>query len=67
MFEDIIESVRREAESLTSRGVNIIIALGHAGFMVDIEVAKNVDQLDLVVGGHSDTFLYSGEIYLNNS
>ena len=66
VFEDVIASVRREAKNLTSRGVNIIIALGHGGFVEDVEVAKNVDQLDLVVGGHSNTFLYSGESFVSN-
>ena len=41
-------------------GVNIIIALGHSGFKMDQRIAKEVDGIDLVVGGHSNTFLYHG-------
>ena len=41
--------------------MNIIIALGHSGFEKDKEIAKNVPDLDLVVGGHSNTFLYNGK------
>ena len=41
-------------------GVNIIIALGHSGFKMDQRIAKEVDGVDLVVGGHSNTFLYHG-------
>ena len=41
-------------------GVNIIIALGHSGFKMDQRIAKEVDGVDLVVGGHSNTFLYNG-------
>ena len=56
----MISAVRKEAEQLTARGIKIIIALGHAGYPKDIEIAKRVSQVDLVVGGHSNTFLYSG-------
>ena len=41
-------------------GVNIITALGHSGFKMDQRIAKEVDGVDLVVGGHSNTFLYHG-------
>lgn len=41
--------------------MNIIIALGHSGYEVDKEIAKNCPLVDVVVGGHSHTFLYSGE------
>ena len=61
VFRDIIESVENEAKSLKSLGVDIIIAVGHAGYSVDQELAREVADLDLVVGGHSHTFLYSGE------
>lgn len=42
-------------------GIDIIIALGHSGFEVDKKIAQEVDGVDLVVGGHSNTFLYTGE------
>ena len=41
------------------QGVEIIIALGHSGYLIDIELAENIPELDLVVGGHSHTFLYT--------
>ena len=41
-------------------GVNIIIALGHSGYNVDQDIAKNCKDIDIVVGGHSHTFLYTG-------
>ena len=44
---------------LKEDGVDIIIALGHSGYLIDIELAENVPELDLVVGGHSHTFLYT--------
>ena len=44
---------------LKDDGVQIIIALGHSGYLIDIELAENIPELDLVVGGHSHTFLYT--------
>ena len=60
-FYDIIPSVREEAKTLKSLGVNILIAVGHAGYNVDKELARTVEELDVVVGGHSHTFLYTGK------
>ena len=40
---------------------NKIIAVGHAGYNMDKKIASNVDGLDIVVGGHTDTFLYTGK------
>ena len=61
-FNAIIASVRQEADRLHNAGVKIIIALGHAGIRVDKKVAQSVDHVDIVVGGHSNTFLYNGKI-----
>nr|KAG5691605.1 hypothetical protein BaRGS_023733 [Batillaria attramentaria] len=41
-------------------GVNKIIAVGHAGYPHDIRVASEVTGLDVIVGGHTNTFLYNG-------
>ena len=58
---DEVESVKREAQRLESLGVSIIIATGHAGYDIDLKMAEEIEELDLVVGGHSHTFLFSGE------
>ena len=63
-FYDIIPSVREEAKTLKSLGVNILIAVGHAGYNVDKEMARTVKELDVVVGGHSHTFLYLSLIHI---
>lgn len=59
-FTDVVPTVRDEVKSLQDQGVNKIIALGHAGFSMDKQVAA-IDGIDLVVGGHTNTFLYNGE------
>ena len=42
-------------------GADIIIAVGHSGFGEDKEIAREVDGLDVVVGGHTNTLLWNGE------
>nr|ACE75396.1 5' nucleotidase, putative [Glyptapanteles indiensis] len=60
VFLDEVQSVRREVDKLRANNVTIIIALGHSGFGVDKKIAAEVDGVDLVIGGHTNTFLYSG-------
>jgi len=60
-FLDEIESINEEANNLKKQGVKIIIAVGHSGFRKDKEIAKNCPDVDVVVGGHSNTFLYTGD------
>lgn len=55
----IIQS--KEATKLKNDGVDIIIALGHSGYEVDKDIAKSCSLVDIVVGGHTHSFLFSGE------
>uniref|UniRef100_A0A182P8Z7 Apyrase n=1 Tax=Anopheles epiroticus TaxID=199890 RepID=A0A182P8Z7_9DIPT len=59
-FLDEIEAINKEATALKSQGVHILIALGHSGLERDKEIAAQCPDVDLVIGGHSHTFLYSG-------
>nr|KAG5704024.1 hypothetical protein BaRGS_032113 [Batillaria attramentaria] len=59
-FKDVMTSVRDEVKVLADKGINKIIALGHAGYTMDKQVAK-IPGVDVVVGGHSHTFLYTPE------
>lgn len=59
-FTPEIAAINREAEKLNADGVDIIIALGHSGILEDQKIALNCPLVDVVVGGHSHTFLYSG-------
>ncbi|XP_071112388.1 snake venom 5'-nucleotidase-like [Haliotis cracherodii] len=60
-FEDEVAAIQREVNILTSQGINKIIAVGHSGFNVDKRIAAEVNNLDVVVGGHTNTFLYTGD------
>ncbi|CAG2203070.1 CD73 [Mytilus edulis] len=46
---------------LKNQGVHKIIAPGHAGFNVDKKIALQVEDIDIVVGGHTNTFLHTGK------
>lgn len=58
-----VEAVNREAKILKDAGVNIIIALTHAGLPMDLEVAEKCPLVDVVVGGHTHSVLYTGRKY----
>ncbi|CAL8073312.1 unnamed protein product [Orchesella dallaii] len=60
-FLDVVQAVNEEAAKLNAEGVNILIGLGHVGFDVDQIVAANCPLIDVVVGGHTNTFLYTGD------
>ncbi|NWX82711.1 5NTD nucleotidase, partial [Nothoprocta ornata] len=60
IFEDEVEAVQLQVNKLTAMGINKIIALGHSGFTVDKTIAQKVKGVDVVIGGHTNTFLYTG-------
>lgn len=59
-----IPSVAAEAKRLKKDGVDILIALGHSGLEMDAQIARDVEDIDLVIGGHSHSFLYTGKYRL---
>jgi len=59
-FLDEVETVNDEAKRLKEKGVDIIIVLSHCGLDVDRIMAAKCPLIDVIVGGHSHTFLYSG-------
>ena len=61
----MIQSIKEAVAEIKAKdpAVNIFIALGHAGFDSDQQIAKEVDDIDIVVGGHSKTFLWTGKCY----
>ncbi|KRY26807.1 Snake venom 5'-nucleotidase [Trichinella spiralis] len=60
-FEDEIQVLTRIAAQLKEEGVNMIIAVGHSGIQMDRLICQKVPNIDIVVGGHTNTFLYSGK------
>ena len=59
VFNPIEASVASAVSELEAMGINKIILLSHAGFGRDKDVAAAVDGVDVIVGGHTHTYLSS--------
>lgn len=57
LFLDEVEYLQSAVGELEGMGVNKIILLSHVGLNRDMEIAKAVTGIDVVVGGHSHTLL----------
>ncbi|TMV09654.1 multifunctional 2',3'-cyclic-nucleotide 2'-phosphodiesterase/5'-nucleotidase/3'-nucleotidase [Ruegeria sediminis] len=56
-FSDPVAAVQEQVDKLTAEGIDKIIVLSHSGFGVDKRVASETTGVDVIVGGHSNTFL----------
>lgn len=59
-FLDEVTTVNEEAKKLKAEDVDIIIVLSHCGLPIERIMAAKCPDIDLIVGGHSHSFLYSG-------
>merc|ERR1719400_1971422 len=59
VLEDEVEAVAREVEKLKAQGINIIVAIGHSGYLTDQKLAGEVPDIDIIVGAHSHSFLFT--------
>lgn len=53
--EDVIAIANNAAVELTEQGVTLIILLTHQGFTEDINMARQLRNVDIIIGGHSNT------------
>lgn len=51
--EQTIKELQEEVSSLEKKGINKIILLSHSGKEMDQKIAKNVEGIDVILGGHS--------------
>jgi 5'-nucleotidase len=58
-FQDEIEYLKGAVKEIQDQGVNKIVVLSHVGYVKDQEIARSVDGIDVIVGGHSHTLLSS--------
>ncbi|MDV7145697.1 bifunctional metallophosphatase/5'-nucleotidase [Tropicimonas sp. TH_r6] len=56
-FTEPAQAVQGEVDRLTAEGVNKIVVLSHSGYKVDLAVAEATTGVDVIVGGHSNTYL----------
>ncbi|MEM8752362.1 MAG: 5'-nucleotidase C-terminal domain-containing protein [Pseudomonadota bacterium] len=60
-FSDEVRWLKSIVPEVEAEGVNKIVALTHVGLNKDIEIAENVPGIDVVVGGHSHTYLSASD------
>ncbi|KAK9767358.1 hypothetical protein K7432_002934 [Basidiobolus ranarum] len=58
-FYDPAPRVQKYVNELRKKGIKKIICVSHNGYQEDIDLAKRTKGIDLIVGGHSHTFLSS--------
>ncbi len=60
-----IETVKKIVEKLKKKNIHLIIAVTHIGIDEDKKLAEAIPELDLIVGGHSHTYLSRAKIIGN--
>uniref|UniRef100_T1HRT1 Uncharacterized protein n=1 Tax=Rhodnius prolixus TaxID=13249 RepID=T1HRT1_RHOPR len=61
-FMDEVKMIKKYAlEAKKSHQAKLVFAVGHSGIEIDQKIAREVPEVDVVVGGHTDTFLYTGK------
>lgn len=58
IFTPVITAAQETVDLLTNMGVDKIVALTHLGYEADLELAAVVSGIDIIIGGHSHSFLY---------
>lgn len=54
-FMDTLVTAKNTVQAIQRSGINKIILLSHLGFDMDCELAREVDGISLIVGGHTHT------------
>jgi len=58
-FYDEVETARKYVKEVQDKGINKIILLSHAGYERNLEIAKKVEGIDLIVSGDTHYLLGS--------
>jgi 5'-nucleotidase len=61
IFTDPAPAAQAEVDKLTAEGVNKIILLSHSGYQIDRYIADATTGIDVIVGGHTNTYLNSND------
>lgn len=56
-FTPRIESIEKEVRTLEAEGINRIVLLTHIGLDEDRDLARKINGVDVIVGGHSHSYL----------
>ncbi|MEP3637335.1 MAG: bifunctional metallophosphatase/5'-nucleotidase [Paracoccaceae bacterium] len=60
-FGDPAPAAQAEVDRLTAEGVNKIVLLSHSGYQTDLYIADATTGIDVIVGGHTNTYLNSDD------
>jgi 2',3'-cyclic-nucleotide 2'-phosphodiesterase (5'-nucleotidase family) len=58
-FTAEVTTLQNTVNALQAQGIDHIVALTHLGYDVDLSVAHVITGVDVIIGGHSHSFLYT--------
>lgn len=58
----LVQSIQQEIDMLKKQNIQYIILLTHIGFDLDKEIASQLTDVDVIVGGHSHTLLSNDDL-----
>ena len=65
IYQDPIAVSNEIAEQLKEEGCDVIVCLSHLGIQMDEKLVANTRNIDVILGGHSHTFMEGPKNYLN--
>ena len=64
---DPVDTLKKYKKEILSNNPDLVIVLSHCGVKEDERIAKNVDYIDLIIGGHSHSELFEPIIIENSN
>ncbi|WP_420187796.1 bifunctional metallophosphatase/5'-nucleotidase [Bacteroides pyogenes] len=65
VYKDPVRVSNETAALLKSKGCDVVVCLSHLGIQTDEWLIANTRNIDVVLGGHSHTFMKAPKTYLN--
>ncbi|WP_143824662.1 bifunctional metallophosphatase/5'-nucleotidase [Natranaerobius trueperi] len=56
-FNSHLTSIKKYVKTLKENGANIIVAVNHSGVNENINIARYIDDIDIIISGHTHKFL----------
>lgn len=57
---DEVPAINEECLKMKANNIKTVIAVGHSGYEMDQQIGRECECVDMVVGGHTNTFLWNG-------
>lgn len=65
VYHDPIEVSNKTAQLLKEQGCDIVVCLSHLGINTDKQLATETRHIDVILGGHSHTFMEKPQWFIN--